>query len=110
MRIEYFMLKDQDSDELAGFTAIHENSALKEFYQKKEKAVLETQLYVMDQSIIPFLNDTDVLSLLQKEDLSCLPLVKVNGKIFVSKRLLSLHELSALLEIGITLQKNSPLT
>lgn len=106
MKIEYFLPVDCNSDELEGFKAIHNNDNLKEFYKKKEHETLETKIYNWSRSIIPFLKDSEVLNTLQREDLKCLPIVKINGSIFITQRVLSLNELSDILDIGISIQKD----
>ncbi|SRR5699024_1488848 len=104
MKIEYFLLKEEETEEFLAFETIHENPELKNFYEKKEKQLLETHLYLLNQTIQPFL-EGDILALLRKADLSCLPIVVIDNKICRTGKLLSAEELSNLLEIGITIQK-----
>ncbi len=47
-----------------------------------------------------------MLNTLQREDLKCLPIVKINGPIFITQKVLSLNELSDILDIGISIQKD----
>ena len=40
MKIEYFLLKEEETEEFLAFETIHENPELKNFYEKKEKQLL----------------------------------------------------------------------
>lgn len=97
MILSYYLKADSDAihdQEFLGFQLLHEDTTFKKQYERLKEKVLSTNLFFVKK-------DTE---LPETFTLDQLPIVEVDYKVTKVKGLLSLAELSELLDIGITLQ------
>lgn len=104
MKIAYYLLNEETTPEFEAFQAIHQDIFLKTHYKQLKNQELVTELFILNESIVPFLQNIKVVAQLKTEDLNGLPIVEIDGKIERVGKLLSVQELSDRLDIGITMQ------
>ncbi|MGG5358491.1 hypothetical protein IGI57_001580 [Enterococcus sp. DIV0213j] len=80
---------------------------LKEFYNRTKNKQIETNLYFLNDSILPFINNPKILYLLETKDLESLPIVVVDGEIVKTGAYLTVEELEKLTDIGMSVQKDN---
>ncbi|EUJ44956.1 arsenic metallochaperone ArsD family protein [Paenilisteria rocourtiae] len=103
IEISYYCLCDDENIELEIFKYFHQNR-LKNEYLDYNDVEVETQLYIKSDSEIPFLENKLVHAELEAKGLKVLPIIIVNGMIRRRGGLLSPDELSAILNVGISIQ------
>ncbi|PTO34746.1 hypothetical protein C6N14_10675 [Enterococcus mundtii] len=104
MKISYYVFDQVDDEELLIFKSLHEDLATKEFYNRTNVKKLETNLFILSDSIIPFIENSKVFELLRTEDIKSLPIIEIDKKIVKIGNYLSLNELSELTGIGMSVQ------
>ncbi|MEC3941382.1 arsenic metallochaperone ArsD family protein [Enterococcus mundtii] len=110
MIISYYVFEQVDDEELYVFKSLHEDLATKEFYSHTKGKKLETILYFLSHSILPFLENSQVLNLLRTGDIKRLPIIEIDNQIVKTGSYLSLTELSEITGIGISMQRTDYLT
>lgn len=97
MILSYYLKADSDAihdQEFLGFQLLHEDTLFKKQYEQLKEQLLSTNLFFVE-------TDTD---LPETVTMNQLPIVEVDYNVMKVKGILSLTELSELLDIGITLQ------
>ncbi len=110
MIISYYVFEQVDDEELYVFKSLHEDLATKEFYSHTKGKKLETNLYFLSHSILPFLENSQVLNLLRTGDIKRLPIIEIDNQIVKTGSYLSLTELSEITGIGMSMQRTDYLT
>lgn len=103
MDISYYCLHDNGNIELEVFKSIH-NDQFRNAHLVFAGEELQTHLYVMSESKIPFNQNKLVRAELTENGQKVLPIIIVNGMIVRRGGLLSPDELSELLGIGMAIQ------
>ncbi|WP_429939873.1 MULTISPECIES: arsenic metallochaperone ArsD family protein [unclassified Enterococcus] len=107
MIISYYVLNRNNDENLFVFQSLHEDTMLKEFYNRTKNKQIETNLYFLNDSILPFINNPKILYLLETKDLESLPIVVVDGEIVKTGAYLTVEELEKLTDIGMSVQKDN---
>ena len=107
MIISYYALNRNNDENLFVFQSLHEDTMLKEFYNRTKSKQIETNLYFLNDSILPFISNPKILSLLETKDLESLPIVVVDGEIVKIGAYLTVEELEKLTDIGISVQRDN---
>ncbi len=97
MILTYYLKTDSDAvnhQEFLGFQALHEDTIFKKHYEQLKGKPLITNLFFIE-------TDTDLPETFTLEQL---PVVEVDHEIIKINGLLTLDEISELLDIGISLQ------
>ncbi|GAA3015074.1 hypothetical protein GCM10019998_09010 [Tetragenococcus solitarius] len=105
MKIEYYLLKSENSDAFEAFSSLNQDNIFKEHYKRVKGEELITNLFILNSSIVPFLQNNVVLRELETKDITCLPIVMINDRLYLSGSIFTIEELSELLDIGITIQR-----
>ncbi|TKN19665.1 hypothetical protein DVW83_02525 [Enterococcus sp. VV15] len=69
MIISYYALNRNNDENLFVFQSLHEDTMLKEFYNRTKSKQIETNLYFLNDSILPFMSTPKILYLLQTKNL-----------------------------------------
>ncbi|AGE28961.1 hypothetical protein CU026_1017 [Enterococcus faecium] len=80
---------------------------LKEFYNRIKNKQIETNLYFLSDSILPFISNPKILNLLQTKDLKSLPIIVIDEEIVKYGAYLSVEELEKLTNIGMSIQEDN---
>ena len=96
MIISYYVLNRSDDEGLFVFQSLHEDTMLKEFYNRIKNKQIETNLYFLSDSILPFISNPKILNLLQTKDLKSLPIIVIDEEIVKYGAYLSVEELEKL--------------
>ena len=102
MIISYYVLNRSDDEGLFVFQSLHEDTMLKEFYNRIKNKQIETNLYFLSDSILPFISN-----LLQTKDLKSLPIIVIDEEIVKYGAYLSVEELEKLTNIGMSIQEDN---
>ncbi|ONN40462.1 arsenic metallochaperone ArsD family protein [Enterococcus mundtii] len=105
MIISYYVFDQIDDEELFIFKSLHEDFATKEFYNRTNVKKLETNLFILSNSIKPFIENSEIFELLRREDIKSLPIIEIDKQIVKIGNYLSLEELSELTGIGMSVQR-----
>ena len=105
MIISYYALNRNNDENLFVFQSLHEDTMLKEFYNRTKSKQIETSLYFLNDSILPFISNPKILSLLETKDLESLPIVVIDDEIIKTGAYLTVEELEKITDIGISVQK-----
>lgn len=81
MIISYYALNRNNDENLFVFQSLHEDTMLKEFYNRTKSKQIETNLYFLNDSILPFMSTPKILYLLQTKNLKSLPIVVIDDEI-----------------------------
>ena len=81
MIISYYALNRNNDENLFVFQSLHEDTMLKEFYNRTKSKQIETNLYFLNDSVLPFISNPKILSLLETKDLESLPIVVIDDEI-----------------------------
>ncbi|EGP5213232.1 arsenic metallochaperone ArsD family protein [Enterococcus faecium] len=107
MIISYYVLNRSDNEGLFVFQSLHEDTMLKEFYNRIKNKQIETNLYFLSDSILPFISNPKILNLLQTKDLKSLPIIVIDEEIVKYGAYLSVEELEKLTNIGMSIQEDN---
>ena len=81
MIISYYALNRNNDENLFVFQSLHEDTMLKEFYNRAKSKQIETNLYFLNDSILPFMSTPKILYLLQTKNLKSLLIVVIDDEI-----------------------------
>lgn len=107
MIISYFIQNDKvlaEKDDYIAFKSIHENNFLKEHYKNLKGTEFQTNIFILEEELSPFINNDSVCDVLKKLDYKGLPIVVIDNNIEKIGNILSTEELSNLLDLGISFQ------
>ena len=105
MIISYYALNRNNDENLFVFQSLHEDTMLKEFYNRTKSKQIETNLYFLNDSVLPFISNPKILSLLETKDLESLPIVVIDDEIIKTGACFTVEELEKITDIGISVQK-----
>ena len=81
MIISYYALNRNNDEKLFVFQSLHEDTMLKEFYNRTKSKQIETNLYFLNDYILPFISTPKILYLLQTKNLKSLLIVVIDDEI-----------------------------
>ena len=81
MIISYYALNRNNDENLFVFQSLHEDTMLKEFYNRAKSKQIETNLYFLNASMLPFMSTPKILYLLQTKNLKSLLIVVIDDEI-----------------------------
>lgn len=107
IELNYYCLSDikEDEVEIEIFKSISTQQFKDNYYFLKEKTA-DINLFFYDEDIQPFIDNDLVRKTLEKEGLTKLPIVILNGKLIKKGQFLSTKEIGNILDIGISTQES----
>lgn len=107
IELNYYCLSDikEDEVEIEVFKSIS-NQQFKDNYVFLKGKTADINLFFYEEDIQPFTDNDLVRGVLEKEGLTKLPIVILNGKLIKKGQFLSTKEIENILDIGISIQKS----
>ncbi|AQY49822.1 hypothetical protein PWEIH_04561 [Listeria weihenstephanensis FSL R9-0317] len=96
-------LKQSDEIELEIFHSLFDKEFLESYHFVMEEQIVLDVFYLED-SLEPFLENEAVIGLLKKDGTKALPITLKDGEIIKSKKLLSVDECAEIFDMGIFIQ------